>query len=387
MLKNLQLYAVMAALWSLLAATGCKHDAEASKAPKTAVDAREVQVPPLLRAQIHVGVPQWKEVTTSQKVAARVETDASRVARIGSPVDGRITRLLVFEGQHVRRGQVLATLHSTALSDTQFSFVKACSQQRLSSQSAERARQLVQADVIGSAELERREAEVLQANAEVSALRAQLQGLGMSDQAIHQLETTRKLTSDYPIIATITGTVLERKVTLGQIVQPAELAFLVADLSTVWLVADVPEDQAAAIHRGKAVVASIPALPGSKIEGKLSYVSPTVNPETRTVQARMDLSNSEGIYKPDMLASMTFESQPERRPTIPNTAIVREDNKDHVFIELTKEKFQLREVQLGPETEDARVLEEGVSPDETLALDGAFHLNNKRKQDLLKEGN
>jgi membrane fusion protein, heavy metal efflux system len=387
MLKNLQLYTVMAVLWSLWAATGCKHDAEASKTLTAAADAREVQVAPLLRAQIHVGVPQLMEVTTSQKVAARVETDASRVARIGSPVDGRITRLLVFEGQHVRRGDVLATLHSTALSDTQFSFVKACSQQRLSSQSAERARQLLQADVIGSAELERREAEVLQANAEVSALRAQLQGLGMSDQAIHQLETTRKLTSDYPIIATISGTVLERKVTLGQIVQPAELAFLVADLSTVWLVADVPEDQAAAIHKGKAVLASIPALPGSKIEGKLSYVSPTVNPETRTVQARMDLSNSEGIYKPDMLASMTFESQPERRPTIPNTAIVREDNKDHVFIELTKEKFQLREVELGPETEDARVLEGGVSPEERLALDGAFHLNNKRKQDLLKESN
>jgi cobalt-zinc-cadmium efflux system membrane fusion protein len=101
----------------------------------------------------------------------------------------------------------------------------------------------------------------------------------------------------------------------------------------------------------------------------------------------MDLPNREGIYKPDMLASMTFESQPARRPTIPNAAIVREDNKDHVFIELSKERFLLREVELGPETEDARVLEGGVSPEERLALDGAFHLNNKRKQDLLKEGN
>ena len=375
---------LLIATLALVAITGCKHAPEQARV--AASNPLQVNVPAGLLEQIRIGGPEWKEVIASDKVAARVETDASRVARIGSPVDGRITKLLVFEGHHVSRGQVLATLHSTALSDTQFSFIKAYSQEKLSEQSAARAKQLVQSDVIGTAELQRREAELLQASAEVAAFRAQLRGLGMSDNAIRQLETTRKLNSDYPVIATISGTVLERKVTIGQIVQPAEMAFLVADLSNVWLLADVPEDQASAIHVGKTVLASIPALPDSHVEGKLSFVSPIVNPETRTVQARMDLLNPKGIYKPAMLASMTFESQPERKLTVPNTAVVREDNKDHVFIQTAPGKFILREVELGMETGDSRVVESGVGESEKLVLDGAFHLNNKRKQDMLKGG-
>lgn len=382
-LRNISLLLIASAV--LVSASGCKHAAEASKtAAQYAENPLEVHVSENLLSQIKIGRPEWKEVTAQEKVSARVETDASRVARIGSPVDGRITKLLVFEGQHVSRGQVLATLHSTALSDTQFSFIKAYSQQQLSEQSAARAKQLVQSDVIGAAELQRREAELLQANAEVSALRAQLRGLGMSDHAIHQLETTRKLNSDYPIIASISGTVLERKVTIGQIVQPAELAFLVADLSNVWLVADVPEERAAGIHVGKTVIAGIPSLPDSRIEGHLSYVSPIVNPETRTIQARMNLLNSSGLFKPEMLATMTFESRPEKKLLIPSTAVVREDNKDHVFVQAKPGAFILREVELGPETQDSRVLVSGLSQDEEIVLDGAFHLNNKRKQDLLK---
>lgn len=387
MLKTARIEIAMAVTLGLLTLAGCKHQAEAGGVSIPNANPLEIRVNPSLLDHVTVGEPKVQQVTASEKVAARVETDASRVARIGSPVEGRITKILVLEGQHVKRGQVLARLHSTALSDAQFAFIKAYSQQRLSSRSAERAKQLVHADVIGSAELERRQAEVLQASAEVEAIRAKLQGLGMSDHAIHELETTRKLNSDYPIIATISGTVLERKVTPGQIVQPADIAFQIADLSNVWLVADVPEDQAAAIQVGKTVIASIPALPDCKIEGKLSFVSPVVNPETRTVQARMDLPNRQGLFKPAMMALMTFESRPEKKRTVPDTAIVREDNKDHVFVQIRPHSFVLREVELGMETGDSRVLESGIAPGEKLVLNGAFHLNNQRKQDLVKGGN
>lgn len=363
---------------------GCKKASKADSAAKAVRNPLEVQVPTELMQSIRVGKAQWQEVTTQQKVAARLETDAKRVARIGSPVDGRITRVLVFEGQHVKQGQVLAMLHSNALSDTQFAFVKAFSEERLAEQSAERARQLVQSDVIGKAELQKREAEVLQSSTEVAALRAQLRGLGMSEAAIQRLETTRKLNSEYPIIASISGTVIERKVTIGQVVQPADPAFLVADLSNLWFVAEIPEEQAGGLTVGKTVIATIPALPGEKVTGKLSFVSPVVNPETRTVQARMDLENPHGLFKPDMLASMTFESAPEKGLIVPSTAVVREDNKDHVFVQTSSNTYALRAVELGDEVNDQRVVVKGLTGSETVVLDGAFHLNNKRKQDQLK---
>jgi len=372
---------------ALLGTWGCKHEAEASKTAGSALrDPLKVRITSELQEDIKTGVPEWQEITTQEKVMARVETDASRVARIGSPVEGRITKVLVFEGQHVSRGQVLATLHSNALSDTQFAFIKAYSQEKLAEQSAQRAKQLVQSDVIGTAELQKREAELLQTSAEVAALRAQLRGLGMSDNAIRQLETTRKLNSDYPVIASISGTVIERKVTVGQVVQPADLAFQIADLSSLWLVADVPEEHAASLHIGKTVIANIPSLPNATVNGKLSFVSPVVDPATRTVQARMNLLNPTGEFKPEMLATMTFESQPEKKLTVPATAVVREENKDHVFIQTAQNEFLLREVELGPEVSDRRVVLRGLSPDEKIVLDGAFHLNNKRKQDLLKGG-
>jgi len=382
-------FSIALAVILLIGAIGCKHGTNIKQveASSASADPLKVDVAPELLQSLSVGKPQWQEVTTRQKVAARIQTDASRLARIGSPVDGRITKVLVFEGQRVQQGQILAMLHSNALSDTQFGFIKAFSQENLAEQSAERARQLVQSDVMGKAELQKREAEVLQSATEVAALRAQLHGLGMSENAIQKLESTRKLNSDYPIVASISGTVIERKVTIGQVVQPADPAFLVADLSNLWFVAEVPEEQAGALTIGKTVIATIPALPDQSITGRLSFVSPVVNPDTRTVQARMNLPNNRGLFKPEMLASMTFESQPEKGLTIPATAVVREENKDHVFVQKSPTEFLLREVDLGEEVMDCRVVLRGVSVGDTIVLDGAFHLNNKRKQDQIKGGN
>lgn len=385
MLCGMRMCTALAAAVLALAAGGCKRAAHESGAAATA-DPLKVKVTPALLRSMTIGAPELQEVITEQTVAARVETDAARVARVGSPVDGRITRVLVFEGQKVRQGEVLAMLHSNALSDTQFAFVKAFSQEKLAGQAAARARLLVQSDVIGTAELQKREAEVLQTSTEVAALRAQLRGLGMSDRAITQLETTRKLNSDYPIIASISGTVIERKVTLGQVVQPAELAFLIADLSNLWLVADVPEVSSSSLYKGKTVLATIPALPGITVKGTLTFVSPVVDAQTRTVRARMDLPNAEGTFKPDMLASMTFESTPQKGLTIPGAAVVREENKDQVFVQSGPDEFTMREVELGAEVSDRRVVLRGLSAQEKIALDGAFHLNNKRKQDQLKGG-
>jgi cobalt-zinc-cadmium efflux system membrane fusion protein len=382
--SSFRLVALFTCLVALAVASGCNKPKATAEQSAAAVNPDEVTVDSALASHLRIGEPQVHEVANSLQVAARIETDASRVARIGSPVPGRIIKLLVMEGQNVRRGAAMATLHSTDLSDTQFAFIKAYSQRGLAEQATRRADELVKADVIGSAEVEKRRAELLQASAEASAFRTQLHGLGMTDAAINKLESTRQLNADYPVVASISGTVLERKVTIGQIVQPAELAFLVADLSNVWLVADVPEESAGRLHKGMRVIVNIPSLPDEKVEGKLSYVSPVVDPATRTVQVRMDLPNPRGIFKPAMLASMTFVDHSDKRTTIPSTAVVRENNKDHVFIQLAKDKFMLREVVLGPEYGEEYVLESGVNPGEKIVLDGTFHLNNQRKQNAIK---
>jgi cobalt-zinc-cadmium efflux system membrane fusion protein len=100
----------------------------------------------------------------------------------------------------------------------------------------------------------------------------------------------------------------------------------------------------------------------------------------------MDIANPKGLLKPDELASMTFTGQTERKLSVPTAAVVREDNKDYVFVQISPKKFVLREVSLGQEEDDRRVLLSGVRADERIVTDGAFHLNNQRKQNAIKGG-
>lgn len=372
-------------LCSLALLAGCKQKVEEKNAAKPQ-DPNIVTVSAGLANNLKVGTAQIADLKGTLQVAAHVETDARRIARVGSPVAGRILRLIVFEGQKVNAGTVLATLHSTALSDAQMQLIKAESQQGLAAAGVSRAEQLVAADVIGRAELERRRAEQLQAATEVSAYRTQLRGLGMTEAQIRQMETNRRLSADYPIVSPRSGTVLKRDVTVGQVVQPADPAFTIADLSSVWIVANVPEEEGAVLQQGMEVNVRIPALPTEEIHGRLSYVSPIVDPNTRTIAVRMDVSNTAGILKPDQLASMTFTGKSQKQLTVPNTAVVREEDKDHVFVRIGQGRYILREVVLGAEENDRRAVASGITASDSLVLDGAFHLNNQRKQAAIKGG-
>ena len=362
---------------------GCKAKAKA-KAGAEQTNPNEVSVTSALANYLKFGSPKMRDVVGKLQVAAHVDTDARLIAHVGSPVSGRILRLLVFEGQDVKAGAVLAMMHSTDLSDTQFALIKATSQQNLAATSVKRAEQLVEADVIGQAELERRRAELLQASTEAASYRTQLLGLGMTEEQIHRVETNRKLSADYPIVTPKGGTVLKRDITIGQVVQPADPAFTIADLSTVWIVANVPEDDAGELQKGMAVSVRIPAIPEASITGYLSFVSPIVDPATRTVEVRMDIENKRGLLKPDQLANMTFIGHAIRKLTVPNTAVVREGNADYVFVRVSPTRYLLREVSLGEEAEDHRVVLGGLQENEHIVTEGAFHLNNQRKQNAIK---
>src|SRR5215471_14621191 len=358
-----------------------KSDAPASK---PSVNALEITAAPSILERLKVGEASVADVGASLTVAARLEVDERLVARVGSPVMGRIAQALIHEGEQVRSGQVLAYLNSTGLNDAQLGFLKALSQLQIDQRAVARAKQLLDAGVIGSAELQRREAEQNQTAAELSAARGQLKVLGMAEESIEALEKTRSVNSESRVVATIDGTVLSRKITVGQVVQPADTVFELADLSNLWLIADVPEQVAGNLTAGIAVDAEIAAFPGQNINGKLSFVSATVNPETRTVRVRMDLSNSKQQYKPAMLATMTLNNQRERKTVVPSTAVVREEDKEHVFVQIAPDRFVLRPVMLGYEFGAKRVLIDGLRPGEKIVVEGAFHLNNERRRLALR---
>jgi len=365
---------------------GCGREAPPQTAAVAKTDPFLITAGPSLLQRIKIGSPSEAEVRETLRVPGRVEVDGTRVARVGSPVTGRVTDLDAREGDGVRRGQILATLTSTELANTQREYLKAHSQKLVADRAASRAKQLLEADVIGGAELLRREAEASQAEAELNAARGQLQVLGMSEKTIQRLAETRKVDSTSQIVSSIDGTVIDRRVSPGQVVQPADTVFIVADLSTVWVVADVPESLAGSVRAGQSIEVEIPAIPDRRIRGALSFVSVIVNPETRTVRVRMDVPNPEREYKPAMLASVLIQGPPQKKRTIPSSAVVREENRDYVFVQTGSDTFYLRQVTLGEEYDGVRVLAAGLRPDDRIVVEGAFHLNNERRQRALQQG-
>lgn len=362
-------------------ARGREVKAEAAAKPR---DTSEIVAAGELAALVKVGAVQQSEVAAKLRVPGRVEADETRIARVNSPVGGRIIDLEVVEGQTVKRGQLIAVISSTQLTDAQSSYLKAISQRRLAERAVDRAKRLLDAGVIGEAELQRRDAELVQATADVAALHDQLRVLGATEDEIQRMEKTRTVTSKAQVVATIDGTVLQRKATPGQVVQAAEEVCVLADLSRVWLVADVPEQAAGQVEAGQFVEAEIPALPDHPVRGRLTFVSATVNPETRTVRIRMDLPNPQRKFKPAMLATMLLQERAERALVIPSGALVREGGRHYVFVETAANRYKLRQLSVGEEVDGRLTVLDGLNAGEKIVLEGSFHLNNERQRQALR---
>ncbi|OIR02870.1 cobalt-zinc-cadmium resistance protein CzcB [mine drainage metagenome] len=382
--KKLTLKVIALSLFFVFNLTACKPNKEAAPVAPAVVDPNVVEISPQLQQQLKLAAVGKVDMREILRVSGSIQVDEQRVARLGASVTGRINDIDAVLGQHVKQGQVLATLNSTELAQNQLSYIKALQQISLQTKAVERARLLLESDVISAAELQRREAELAAAQAELYAARDQLLVLGMSEQAIKQLTNSGQMRSFSSVTARLNGTVISRKVNLGQVVQPAEELFIVADLSHVWAVAEVPEQQIELIQQGEDVKIEIPALGGKQMTGKLIYVGDVVNPETRTVTVRTDIENVSGNIKPDMLISMLVQSKPQPYLAVPLQAIVRENDKDHVFVQIAPNKYRLKEVVLGVEYDGMVAVNRGIDTGEIVVGEGAFHLNNERKRKELE---
>jgi len=372
---------VLLALAVLL--SGCGEKKDVQKAAAVALDPNVIVVDETLAARVKVGTIGREEVSEELRVPGSVGLDERRVARIGSSVTGRITKVLAFRGDEVKAGQTLAILNSTELANGQMQFLTAVADVELKTRAVERAKQLLAADVIGSAELQRRENELFSAEVAMKAARDQLRLMGMSSGAIDGVKRTREIDSVAAVNATMSGSVIDRQINQGQVVQPADAMFTVADLEHVWIEGEVPEQQAYLVEMGEEVRIELPALPGRRVTGKIIFISSTVNPATRTVQVRTDVVNSDRAIKPAMLANLLIRGVPQKQMVVPITAVVREANRDHVFARTGENEFRLVPVALGQESGSVVVLKDGLGEGDAIVVDGAFHLNNERKRRIL----
>lgn len=350
----------------------------AAEAP--AADPLEVRVKPEMAAQFQVQKLAPVALVPTQDVAGRIEANDRLVTRIGASVTGRVTDVLAEVGDRVKTGQALAHVASPELTTAQLAFLRAHAASQLAERAVERARQLIQADVIGSAELQRRESELSIARAELRAAGDQLQLMGLPAGAIEQLRSQGTLAAKTAVVATLSGVVIERQVSRGQVAQPGDPLFTVADLGNVWVVGGLPEQAARSVQPGQAVEIEVPALGAQRLQGKIVYVGDTVSPETRTVTIRTQVDNARRDLKPQMLATMRIAAAPQQVLAVPSAAVVRENDRDHVFVRQAEGRYRLTPVELGAASGALRPLLKGLPEGSEVVVEGAFHLNNERKR-------
>jgi cobalt-zinc-cadmium efflux system membrane fusion protein len=370
-------------LSSILLLAACDQSDKGSDAAKTPQDQTSQNhslVKPSAELLARLNFTRVEEVDwrTQLKVSGSIELDEKRVARVGTTVSGRVTEIKVLRGDQVKKGDVLAMVHSPVLAEAQLAYLQAQSQYDLSRKAAARAQLLFKEGVIAAAEQQRRESELVSSEAEWQAARDRMHILGMTNADIKQLERSRKIQSVTALRAPIDGVVIDRKVSQGQVLEPADLAYTIADLSQIWVVGEVPERYSSEMYREKAVTVTIPALAGEERKTQLSYVADTVTPQTRTLRVRAVLDNSDGRLKPDMLATLIIEGKAKKRLAIPETAIVREENSDKVFVQVAQGQFELISVKLGEEENGLRPVESGLKQGQEIVSDGVFYLNADR---------
>ncbi|WPB56213.1 efflux RND transporter periplasmic adaptor subunit [Xylophilus sp. GOD-11R] len=366
-------------LVAALAACGKKEEA-AQAAPETPPDPMLVTVQPAMAGNFKVGKLATAEISPVQEITGRIDASEHRVTRIGSAVTGRVTEVMVEIGDTVRAGQALARVASPELTQAQLAVLRANAASSLASRAVDRARQLLQADVIGSAELQRRESELSVANAELRASTEQLQLLGMSNGDIQSLRTKGTLAAATLVVSPRAGVVIERNVSQGQVAQPGDPLFTVADLQKVWVIGAVPEQAASSVEVGQSMEISVPALGGDPLTGKVVVVGATVQPDTRTVAVRTEVDNPKRALKPQMLATMRISGAASKVLAVPPSSVVRDNDRDNVFVKTGENKYRLTPVELGPNSGGMRPMLQGPREGTEIVTEGAFHLNNERKR-------
>jgi membrane fusion protein, heavy metal efflux system len=373
---------VLSTVLSAFVLTGCGKPSApvAAEAAKPAGDPLQIQVEPSMASRFKVADAAMSNIVPIQEVPGRIEANERQVTRIGASVTGRVTDLLVEVGDRIKAGQPLARVASPELTQAQMAFLRAHSNAGLAERAVDRARQLFQADVIGAAELQRRESELSVARAEMRALSDQLKLLGISGAPLEALRDQGALQSHAPILATQSGVLLERKISNGQVVQPGDHLFTVADLGNVWVSGALPEQTARSVRMGQQVDIEVPALGNRQLSGRIIYVGDAVSPETRTVPFRTQVDNLSRDLKPQMLATMRIRGEATSELVVPQDAVIRESDRDHVYLKVGEGTFRFTPVELAPAHDELRPVRKGVKLGDPVVVQGAFHLHNERKR-------
>jgi len=382
---------MLAAMFALLALSGCDgpppNATGANPPPSADKSLVRLTAEEIKSAGIIVQPVTRSEFRTIRDFPGTVEPNEHALAEITTLVRGRVIDVYADLGREVKGGTLLALLYSSELGMAQSAYLKATAKLNVAERAFRRAELLLKEKVIGVAELQRREGEMLSLRAELREARDRLLILGLTDEDLRNLDRNHTIRSHVPVVAPFEGRIIARNLTKGEVVETTEKLFVVADLTDVWVTAVIPEKDIPYIRpdqtgTGQSVEVHVAAYPGQAFQGRITYVGDVLDPATRTMRLRLELPNPERKLKPAMYATVRVYSEPEANALlIPESAVQRDRDRQFVFVEREPAIFEARDVKLGSSNgREIKVLD-GLLEGESIVTNGAFVL----KSELLGE--
>jgi Cu(I)/Ag(I) efflux system membrane fusion protein len=275
-----------------------------------------------------------------------VAFDERRMRQVQPRAEGWIEGLAVRAmGETVQAGQLLFTLYSPMLETAQQEYLDA---QR-----------------IGNRDL-------------IEASRERLRALGLEAGGAERRARAGRASGRVPFHAPISGVVTDLAVREGAMVAPNMMVLTITELGSLWVIAEVPESQAAWVRAGTAAEIRLPSLPGETLPGRVEYVYPELNMETRTLRARIVLDDTGPGLRPNMLANVTLVGEAgEPAVMVPRSALIRSGSEDRVVVALGEGRFVPRRVVVGPESGDRVVIRDGLAEGEQVVVAGQFLLDSE----------
>lgn len=374
-------HSAAAALACLLIVAGCSSGDREHAGQMTSYAARAsasetprlFTIPEDQMSHVQVVTVQPTTLVRTLRLTGTVAYNAFNTTPVITQVGGPVTRILVVPGQHVREGEPMLEVSSPDYSQLLDTYLKAADSARLTETNYARAQDLYQHHAIALRDLQQAESDRNQARADLNAAEQGMKILGIRNPAQLAGGTA---SAQIPVLAPIGGEVVERLVSPGQVVQAGQTqAFTISNLSTVWVLANVYQADLAYVRSGEDVTVQTDAYPGT-FHGRISYVSPALDPNTRTLQARIVVDNPGEKLKRDMYCTVTVTAgKVANAIAVPNASVLRDDNNQpFVYVAVGANQFGRRDVETG-ESEDGltRILK-GIAPGDKVVGDGSLFL-------------
>ena len=326
-----------------------------------------------LRDKLTIDAISQREIKRNLLLPAVVEADPARLVKVLPPLAGRVTQLKVQLGEEVVRGQPLAVLDSPDLATAYADYDRAKVLLVLALRNRDRLRDLTKSGGAALREQQQAEADSVTAEVENQRAGARLRQIGVDPDSTD--DTTNK-SRTVTISAPVSGSVIDLAVAPGALWNDSTAALMtVADLSTVWVTANVPEKDTSLVAKGQSVDIIFAAYPGEVFNGQVLFVSNVLDPDTRRTKVRVNIDNTAKRFKPGMFANVTFFAPGQTMPIVPTTALVLKDDANQVFVEVAPWTFASVPVEIGFQQGDEAVVQSGLKVGDRVVVKGGVLLN------------